>query len=286
MIPTLIIVYREVLEAGLIIGIVLAATWGVPGRGRWIGTGVAGGVAGACLVALFADSLAARFSGNGQELFNASVLLLAVFMLAWHNIWMASHGRALAGDMTAVGQSVREGSRPLYALAVVVGVAVLREGSEVVLFLTGIAAGTDAGAGAMVLGGLAGVALGAVTAVLIYRGLLWVPVRHLFTVTTWLITLLAAGMGAQAVLFLHQAGVITAGSATLWDSSAILRDDSLLGRVLHVLVGYSDHPILAQGMVYLLVLATIAGLTRWCGQQDAGIRPPQALPSNPTATER
>jgi len=282
MIPCLIIVYREVLEAGLIIGIVLAATWGIPGRGRWIGAGVAGGLAGAGLVALFADGLASWFSGNGQELFNASVLLLAVFMLAWHNIWMASHGRALAEEMKAVGQSVRQGTRPLTALSVVVGVAVLREGAEVVLFLPGIAAGGDAGAGPMVLGGLIGVALGGLTALLIYRGLLWIPARHLFTVTTGLITLLAAGMGAQAMLFLHQAGLITVGSATLWDSSDLLRDDSLPGRVLHVLIGYSDHPTLAQGTVYLLVLVTIAGLTGWCGRRESGLPRPGALsPGDP-----
>ncbi len=262
MLASLLIVFREVFEAGLILGIVLAATRGVTGRGRWIALGVGGGVAGACALALFADTLSAQFSGNGQELFNAGILLIAICMLAWHNIWMASHGRALAGEMNAVGRAVGEGERPPYALAVVVGAAVLREGSEVVLFLAGIAASDDGGAGGMIVGAAGGIALGALTSLLIYRGLLAVPTHRLFAVTGWLITLLAAGMASQAVAFLRQADLVTLGSGVLWDSSALLRDDSLTGRALHVLIGYCDRPTTAQILAYALVLTTITLLMR------------------------
>src|SRR6476619_2659053 len=140
MLATLLIVFREVIEAGLIVSIVLAATKGVPGRRLWVGYGVIGGVAGACLVAAFAGEIAPLFEGSGQELFNASILLLAVVMLTWHNVWMASHGRDMARELKAAGHEVTTGKRTLAALGVVVGVAVLREGSEVVLFLYGIAA--------------------------------------------------------------------------------------------------------------------------------------------------
>ena len=74
MLGALIIVFREVLEAGLIVGIVMAATQGVPGRGRWISLGIAAGVLGACIVALFAGGISEAFEGSGQELLNAAVL--------------------------------------------------------------------------------------------------------------------------------------------------------------------------------------------------------------------
>src|SRR5579863_6580657 len=138
MLASLVIVFREVIEAGLIVGIVLAATRSVPRRGWWVAGGVFAGTLGACLVAAFAGELGALFNGSGQELFNATILLVAVGMLTWHNAWMAGHGRELAHDVRAVGSAVAAGDRPLTALAVVVGVAVLREGSEVVLFLYGI----------------------------------------------------------------------------------------------------------------------------------------------------
>src|ERR671928_179330 len=139
MLAALLIVLREVLEAGLVVGIVMAATRGVPGRGPMVGLGIAGGILGACVVAAFASEIAGLFEGGGQEVFNAAVLGLAVVMLAWHNTWMAQHGREIAAEMRAVGRDVASGSRPLTALAIVVGVAVLREGSEVALFLYGVA---------------------------------------------------------------------------------------------------------------------------------------------------
>ena len=135
MLAALIIVFREVFEAGLIIGIVLAVTRTVPHRNRWIGGGVLVGVLAACVVAIFAGALSNLFAGMGQELFNAAILSVAVVMLTWHNVWMARHGAELAGELRAAGRAVLDGSKSLLALAVVVGVAVLREGSEVVLFL-------------------------------------------------------------------------------------------------------------------------------------------------------
>src|SRR5580692_5815965 len=103
MLATLLIVFREVIEAGLIVGIVLAATKGAEGRGLWVSVGVVSGVIGAGLVALFAARLAELFQGSGQEIFDACILLLAVVMLTWHNVWMAGHGRAMAREMKEVG---------------------------------------------------------------------------------------------------------------------------------------------------------------------------------------
>src|SRR5216110_1001397 len=138
MLGALVIVFREVLEAGLIIGIVLAATRGVAGRGQWVTVGVLAGALGAGIVALFAEAISNAFEGSGQELLNASVLGAAVLMLMWHNAWMARHGREMAADMKSLGTDVSAGTRPMTMLAVVIGLAVLREGAEIVLFLYGI----------------------------------------------------------------------------------------------------------------------------------------------------
>src|ERR1700731_2193526 len=141
MLGTAIIVFREVLEAALIVSIVMAACKGIAGRNFWIACGLIAGLLGAGLVAAFAASIAAAASGIGQELFNAAILFLAVAMLGWHNVWMARHNRALAAEVGAVGRGVLAGARPLYAVAIVTGIAVRREGSETVLFVYGIAAG-------------------------------------------------------------------------------------------------------------------------------------------------
>jgi high-affinity iron transporter len=260
--PSLIIVFREVFEAGLIIGIVMAVTTGVAGRGLWVAGGVAVGTLGACLVALFAGGLSQLFHGSGQELLNASILGFAVLMLGWHNVWMARHGRELAAEMRAAGQAVVEGSKSLAALAAVVAIAVLREGSEVVLFLYGVAAAEGGASGSMLVGGVVGLALGALVCFLTYLGLVTIPTRYLFAVTSTLIALLAAGMAAQAIAFLQQADILTALDQTVWDTSWILRDGSFLGRALHTLIGYVDQPTAMQLIVYAATLAIIALLMR------------------------
>jgi high-affinity iron transporter len=268
MLASLIVVFREVLEAGLIIGIVLAATQGVPQRGRWIAGGIAAGVLGAVLLASCAGALSDTLEGNGQEVFNACVLMVAVVMLAWHVLWMARHGREMALQMRAVGEAVAVGQKSLLALAIVVALAVLREGAEVVLFLYGIAASTSVGPAGLATGAALGIAAGAMVSWLLYRGLLTIPVRHLFSVTGVLITLLAAGMAGQAAAILAGADLIPTWGMDIWNSSALLPENSLAGRTLHVLIGYSERPMGVQVAAYVTVLALLLLGSRLVARQD------------------
>jgi len=260
-----ILVFRETLEAALVVTVVFAATRGVPGRGRWISAGIAAGVLGAVAVALSTGIIADAVQGMGQELFNATVLFAAVAMIAWHAIWMATHGRALAVQMNALGSAVSVGRRPLTALLIVVALAILREGSEVVLFLFAQAAG-----GAQwwdIAGGIAlGVIGGCATGLALYFGLLRIPIRHFFTATNWLLLLLAAGMASQAARFLVQADLLPSLGPRLWDSSALLSDRSLLGQTLHALIGYDARPAGVQVLFYVVTGALIAIGMRLCGK--------------------
>src|SRR6516165_3759507 len=242
MLGALIIVFREVIEAGLIVGIVLAATRGVAHRGLWVTIGVTGGVVGASIVAMFAGVISDAFQGSGQELFNASVLGVAVIMLMWHNAWMARHGREIAAEMRRVGAAVSEGA-------------------EVVLFLYGIfASGTTASS--LLTRGLLGIAAGAAFTALTYFGLLAIPSRYIFSVTSWLIALLAAGMAAQSVQFLNNAGVLIALDRTVWDTSWLLSEGSIFGRMLHALIGYTERPTEMQLVLYISILIAMFLLMR------------------------
>jgi high-affinity iron transporter len=273
MLGALIIVFREVIEAGLIVGIVMAVTQGVHGSRAVIFAGVAAGALGACLVAAFAGVIAEALAGVGQEIFNASILLIAVVMLIWHNVWMASHGREMAADVKRVGDAVRTGTRSIFALGVVCAVAVMREGSEVALFMYGLAASAGSTTRELVIGSVLGLLAGAAVTAVTYLGLVTIPARRLFAVTTILISFLAAGLAAQAVVFLQQANVITVLSDTAWDTSAFLSDTSLFGRVLHTLIGYSDQPSVLQVVVYVAVLAIIVILTKTVGRNHSHPRP-------------
>ena len=262
MLAALIIVFREVFEAGLIIGIVMAATRSIPRHNIWIAAGVGAGVLGSCIVALFANAMSQAFAGAGQEVFNASVLIIAVVMLTWHNVWMARHGQDLALRFKAAGDAVSSGSKTLAALSVVVALAVLREGFEVVMFLYGVLATEGASGYSVLLGGVGGLALGVLLCAATYRGLIRIPDRYLFGVTGVLIAFLAAGMAAQAIVFLEQANLVTALDQVVWDTSWLLSDSNMIGRALHTLIGYTDRPTVMQLVVYLAVLAVMFTLMK------------------------
>lgn len=251
MLGNLILVFREVLEAALIISIVAAATRGVPQRSRWILAGIGLGIVGAAVVAAFAGAIGDAMSGMGQEWFNALVLLAAVAMIGWHVVWMSRHARELTMHMKAVGSDVSHGKRPMTALLLVIALAVLREGSEVVLFGYGLVASGSAMSD-LVLGGGLGLVLGTALGFALYFGLLTIPVRHFFSATNALLVLLAAGLASSAAGKLVQADALPSLVDPLWDSSNLLRDDSLLGQTLHILIGYTAQPNGMQLVFYAM----------------------------------
>jgi high-affinity iron transporter len=257
MFGTALIVFREVLEAALIVGIVAAATTGIPGRVRYIVGGLAAGLIGSIVVAFGAEQIGQLAQGMGQELFNASILGIAVAMLAWHNIWMSVHGRELAANAKKMGKDVTTGARAMSVVLVVIAVAVLREGAETVLFLYGVAISGDASRGAMIAGGAIGVVSGVALGVLVFRGLLRIPLKHFFTATSALVLLLAAGMAAQAARFLIQANVLPSLASPLWDTSEVVSNSSVMGKVLQGLLGYDAQPAGMQMIFFVAVFAAI-----------------------------
>lgn len=265
MFASALIVFREVLEGALIVAIVMGASRGLAGRGPWVAAGIALGLAGATLVAAFAGAVSGAADGRGQEILNAAILLAAVVMLGWHNVWMSSHGRKLAGDMKRLGHDVRAGAKPLSAMLAVTALAVLREGSETVLFLYSMLA-SGSGRSAVLAGSLLGVAGGALLGFVLYRGLLRVPLRHFFNVTGWIILLLAAGLAANAAGYLSAAGLLPVLHPQLWDSSQMLSQHSLAGEVLHILIGYNDAPTGIQAVFYLVTLIGIGALMQLVGR--------------------
>jgi high-affinity iron transporter len=263
MLATAVIVFREVLEAALIIGIIAAATSAIPGSRRWLAGGVAAGLLGAALVAGFADVIGNLANNMGQEIFNAIVLGVAVVMLAWHNIWMASHGAQLAANAKAVSRDISDGRSELSIVLVIVGIAVLREGSETVLFLYGIAASGGSSAATMLTGGAVGVFTGVAVGYLVYAGLLRIPLRWFFAATGVLVLLLAAGMASQVARFLIQADLLPSLTTPLWDTSGILPEDSLPGMLLHSLIGYDARPAGMQLLFYITALVVIGAGMKW-----------------------
>ncbi len=272
-----LIVFRESFEAALLIGILAAAMKTVPGRNAWLAAGIGAGLAGAMLVAGLAEVIATAAGGSGQEIFNASILGCAVLMLAWHNIWMASHGADLARRARQLGADVGSGARALSSAAVLAGLAVLREGSETALFLYGIFTSAEMSGQSLVVGGLLGLIAGTAIGVAVYAGLLRIPPRRFFSVVGTMLILLAAGLASQMARFLNQADLLPSLGSPLWDTAWILSNESVLGATLRILAGYEAQPSGTQVLFYGATLIAILAATRWAR------RPRQPLGAVPAA---
>ncbi|HET9817832.1 MAG TPA: FTR1 family protein [Rhodanobacteraceae bacterium] len=255
-----LLVFREVLEAALIVTVVAAATRGVPGRRVFIGGGIALGVLGASVVALGMGFIQGSLGGIGQEIFEAAVLLTAVVMIGWHVTWMSSHGKQMVQEMRKVTDSIKAGSSSVAILLVVVALAVMREGSEIVLFLFGMAAG-----GADQVGFLAGLPIGLAGGVAVgfalYFGLLRIPLRYFFTATNWMLVVLASGLASSAAGYLIQANLLPAWGSQLWNTSWLLTNGSIVGQAVHVLTGYEARPAGMQLVFWIATFVTlVAGM--------------------------
>ena len=258
------VVFREIIEIALVLGIVLAATRGLPKRGLLVSAGLALGALGSFIVFLFTDTIADSIDGLGQEVFNACIMFTAVGFLSWTVIWMKRHGRELAQHINQVGSDVIAGRKSLFVIVAVVALATLREGAEIVLFtysqsLIGVPTSS------IVTGGLFGLIGGIGVGVMLYMGLLKTVKRHLFTVTSWMLIILTAGMAAQGANFLIQADMLPMLHPQVWDTSAFLDGGSFIGETMSVLFGYTPRPTGMELVFYVSVLVVVGAAYRFIG---------------------
>lgn len=260
MLPTATIVFREFLEIALILTIVMAATRGLKGRGILALTGLGLGVLGSVIIAFFTGAISEAIDGVGQEVFNATIMFIAVGFLSWTVVWMKNHGHELAQNFKQMGTDVLEGKKPLYVIITVIALATFREGAEIALFTYGMTASGQFSISSIMIGGFLGAAGGTLVGFMLYFGLLKAAKRHLLTVTGWLLILLTAGMAAQGASFLVAADILPAISTQVWDTSNIISGGSLLGETLGVLIGYTPRPSGMELAFYLAVLLTVGTL--------------------------
>ena len=271
MLPTATIVFREMLEIALLLGIIMAATRGLPQR-LWLAvSGLAIGLCGAVIIAFFTNAISNAIDGVGQEVFNAIIMFIAVGFLSWTVIWMKRHGREMSQHLRQVGADVVAGKRSLYLITGVIALSTFREGSEVVLFTYGMLLSGQNTLSSVLAGGALGLAGGAIVGLLLYYGLLKTTKKYLLTVTSWMLILLTAGMAAQGAGFLVAADILPSLGAELWDSSEWISGSSLLGRTLGVLVGYTPRPSGIELLFYVSVVVVIGGLLALSGRRPRQI---------------
>jgi high-affinity iron transporter len=258
MLGTAVIVFREILEIAIILGVILAATRGIKGRAKWINLGVVLGLIGSGVVAYFIEEISEWSDGLGQEMFNAIILLVAASVIGWTVIWMRTHAKHMTAKLKNVSKKVADGDAHLFSVSIVIALAILREGSEIVLFSNGILLAGKTSIAQFALGAGLGAVGGALVGAMIYFGLIKMKAKYIFKVTSWLLIFLAAGMTSIAAGYLASAGVFDKLVTPVWDISSVLSDDSYAGQFLGILIGYTASPLGIQLVFYAVTLAVLA----------------------------
>lgn len=254
------VVWRECLEAILVVAIVLSWIVRQPNPAP-LRAGVLAGVAAGVLLAMAMGAAvfgaAAQLEGQPLEVLQAAMAIAAALMIVHMVAWMQRHGAGLRHEIEL---HARRAANP-WGIGALVALAVAREGAETVVYLYGMSAVEGAeghGAPHLWLGGAAGLAAALACAWALTRGARWLRPSSLLRVSTLLLLSAAVAMLGNGIERLISLEWLPLLADPLWDSSALLADGEGLGRVLADFAGYRARPtgtlVLAYAVFGLLVL--------------------------------
>ncbi len=259
-----IIVFREFLEIFILLSIILAATKAVPQRKFYVTLGVMLGVIGSAIVAIFTRVITDSLEGTGQEIFNIIILLASIFLIASTLIWMKNHSKKINASLKSASSQVIEGNGSKIILTTIISTCILREGSEIVLFIYGVLAAHQISYESLISGFFIGALLGAACGICIYMGILRLSKKYVFKITSGLLIIIAAGLASEVANLISTAGFINSAIFTepLWDSSALVMDNSFLGKILNIITGYTSQPNAMQIIFFISTLGIITSLLK------------------------
>ena len=248
LLSSVIIVLREVLEAALLISLLLAFSTRIGVRGAWLMVSLAAGAAGAVLYGFNIDIVSDWFDGVGQEVVNA-VLQVAIYV----NLCLIAvlGARVLQGEGSG-------GALLMVAMVFTVATAIVREGSEILVYFSGFFALPEQLL-SVTVGGVIGAGIGASAGGVFYYALLSMRGKLAWSAGLSLLALVSGGMAMQATQLLIQADWLPAGYP-VWNSSWLVEESSVTGQLLYALLGYEAAPTGLQVAIYLGAVSLIVAL--------------------------
>jgi high-affinity iron transporter len=258
----IIILFRESIEIALLLGTIFAATKSIPNAVKHIIAGIILGLIGSSILAFFTSNISNSFNGQGQEIFNIAILSLSIFLIMWTVIWMKSRAKNLKHDLNHLTEKIVQGDILVLTLPIMVATFIFREGTEIVLFVYGILTVEKLSTIQLLISVGSGVSLGLLVGLILYLGLVQYSGRKLFQITSWLFILIAASLSTEVANLLNSINILPQLSKTLWDTSWLIPDGSIVGDLLNSVIGYQARPSLLQIMLYISTILMILAIDK------------------------
>ncbi len=253
---TFIIVFRESLEASLIVGIVLTVLYRMKQAKYFPNVFIS--VWAALIVSLLAGfvlmSLTKATQGSWQKIIEGGISFIACAVLTYMIFWMDSQAKRIRPEIESKLETAIS-TQDIVVITTLPFLAIFREGAETVLFLSAVAAKEPGGIS--ISGLLLGLALAVLITVLVFGGGKKVPMQQLFRLSGTFLLLIAAGLLAYGIHEFHELGIIPEVYAPVWDINHILNDKKGVGAFLKSLFGYNGNPSLVEVVSYAAYLTGV-----------------------------
>ncbi len=242
LIDAVVIILRETLEAAILIGILISISNSVSIKPYWFFLSLTLGILSAVGYAVSLGSISGWFDYAGQEVVNATIQYLIYSCL-------------LATAVLTANGHLRPRLSLTLAMASAAMLAMIREGSEIIIFFTGFLSKEGVMTQALT-SGFIGLTIGMSVGALCYFSIISCPKKTRVKLQITLLSFIAAGMVAQATQLLIQADWLPS-SSQLWNSSNILSEQSTVGQLAYATFGYEATPTPIEVYAYLIALLLI-----------------------------
>lgn len=253
MAASLLITFRETLEATLVVGIILAFLRKEKADKRFhrsVWAGVAAGITISILLAWIFETFLHEWSRGHEEVVEGALMFVAAALLTWMICWVSRQARVREKiEQRVSGYHVRE---ELVGLFVLTLVSVLREGIETIIFLNAAVSAGNSG----FFGGMLGVVLALLLGFLFFTGVHRMRLKLFFQVSSILLILFAAGLIAHGIHEFQEAGFFSFLNKELWNMNHLLSDAGTVGSLLKGLFGYNGNPSGLEVLAYIIFLLT------------------------------
>lgn len=266
-----LVVFRECLEISMVLGIICAATKSIQNFVIYITAGIMSGIITAAILAFFITKLTSSFSGFGEEFVDVGIIMLTVVIIGVTAIWVKKYAANMHNKMSDLSNKMERGTTPKIILTAVVATTILREVTEMILYMHALAVSSEFSPTDYILGFGSGIIMGIAVSVGIYYGLSKIALKYLFSISFKLLVLVASSLAAEAAGILTSIGYLDVGNEPLWDSSWLISDSSMIGQVLKMLVGYNAQPNAMQ-IIFFVITAVFIFTSAKLGERKRNVK--------------